>query len=293
LEDLKRTVDSIASQTFTDFELIVIKDDQEQTTLKALKSIHTVVESLVIIDNLKNIGLVKSLNKALKRARGLYIARIDVGDWWQSQKLKDQYHIMIEGDFVLTGTQVKLLDTDLNTLKDQLVPLSDSEIRKYLENGKNPFVHSSVMFKRVQNVLYNENALHTEDFELWCRYYFFGQMSSLNKFYTNYIVDTNSITGSKRYLMFANATIVYINFIKQLYGGRNFAGGGFITSPIRSMNYSEKIFSKYYSMAIYEKLQNHRYKYFIFILLSLAIKPKVLFLMIKRKLTKFYYSSFI
>ncbi len=292
LIDFERTIDSIVSQDFKDFELIVVKDDQEQSTLKALQSIHNVITNTSIIDNIKNIGLVKSLNKALKKAKGVYIARIDVGDWWHPQKLEAQYDAMVEDDLVLTGTQVKLFSTELDILKDQSMPLSDLEIRSCLENGKNPFVHSSVMFKKIHNVFYNENALYTEDFELWCRYYFFGSMSNLSQFYTNYIVDLNSITGNKRYLMFTNATTVYVNFIRYLYRKDKVSLilKGFIASPLKNMSFSERIFSKYYSMAYYEMLKGSRQRYLAFIILSFVCKPKVVYLFFKRKAIKLWYS---
>lgn len=289
LDNLKRTINSISDQTFSDYELIIVKDDAEQATLVAIQEVKNTIKNLTIIDNMGNIGLVRSLNKALKQANGSYIARIDVGDWWHSQKLHDQYHLMHKDGLILTGTQVKLFSVDLSILAKQISPLSDVEIRQRLKDGKNPFVHSSVMFKRIDNVFYNEKALHTEDFELWCRYSFVGKMACLEEYYTNYIVDINSITGSKRYLMFANATIVYINFLKFLHKNIEPGAGDLITTPVVKMNYLDTIFSKLYSASENERLKANYLKYLMMTSLSIIVNPKVLFLMFKRKFNKFYY----
>jgi glycosyltransferase involved in cell wall biosynthesis len=290
LDDLKRTIDSISNQTFLDYELLVVKDDAEQETLVKIQEVKKTIKNLIIIDNIVNIGLVKSLNIALKMANGSYIARIDVGDWWHSQKLYDQYRLMQKDGLILTGTQVKLFSVDLNRLIKQTSPLSDIEIRRSLRDGKNPFVHSSVMFKKIDNIFYNEDALHTEDFELWCRYSFIGRMECLKGHYTNYIVDINSITGSKRYLMFANSTIVYINFLKCLHKNIEPKASDLIAIPVDKMSYLDTIFSKLYSASENERMKSRYLKYLMMVLLSIIINPKVLFLMFKRKLNKLYYA---
>ena len=291
LDHLKKTIESIQAQTFSDYEIIIIKDDDEDSTLEVINKVTMKLKNFILIDNSKNIGLVASLNKGLLMAKGEYIARIDVGDWWHHEKLKIQYRKLIKDNLVLIGTQVNFFSTDLEIIKQHQVPILDSEIRVSLENGKNPFVHSSVLFKKIENVFYNENAVHTEDFELWCRYYFFGKMSNLSFLFTNYIVDMQSITSSKRFLMYVNATDVYINFLKYINKADKQVHNNpyFIDTPKKTMNYFEKYFSYYFSLANYERLNSFKLKFLIYIIFAFLFKPQVLGIFLKRKIAKLYY----
>lgn len=284
---LERTVNSVLEQTFDEFEFILIKDDEESLTLDLLTQIKNSDIRVKIIDNIKNIGLVKSLNKGLKEANAQYIARIDVDDWWEKDKLKLQYEVITKNNFVIVGSQVNLFDDNLKSLIKVNAPVKNNEIKDYLQKGKNPYTHSSVLFQKFDDIFYNEKALHTEDFELWCRYSLLGDMGCLKERLTNYVVNLNSITGNKRYLMFINATKVYENFLKSINSkDYNCIKNGLIEDPIYSMNIIDKLFSKYYSLGIKERLQNKIIKYYLYVFISLVLNPKVFYFFIKRKFLK-------
>lgn len=287
-DGLLRTVDSVLNQTFNNFEFIIIKDDESSETLELLESIKEGDKRIKIIDNVKNIGLVKSLNKGLKEASAEYIARVDVDDWWEKDKLQLQYETISEDEnLVIVGTQVNFVDTNLDRLNDIQAPLTDSEIKNHLLNGKNPFTHSSVLFKKLKDIYYNENAIHTEDFDLWCRYSMLGEMKNLQSRLTNYVVDLDSITGSKRYLMYVNATKVFENYMKSLKSSdKEPIYNGLINNPVVEMNYFDRLFSMYYSLGMKELFKNNRLKYYFYVLVSLLINPKVIYYILKRKILK-------
>jgi len=70
---LREAIDSILSQTFADFEFIIVNDGSTDNSLSLIKGYAD--KRIRVIDNGQNIGLTKSLNKAIKQARGEYIAR--------------------------------------------------------------------------------------------------------------------------------------------------------------------------------------------------------------------------
>jgi len=72
---LKEAVDSILNQTFKDFEFLIIDDGSTDRSLEILESYND--PRIIIVQNKKNIGLTRSLNKGLKLAKGKYIARQD------------------------------------------------------------------------------------------------------------------------------------------------------------------------------------------------------------------------
>lgn len=105
---LKRSVDSILSQTFENFELIIVDDGSTDGTESLVK---TFGDDRVIYLYKENGGHNSARNMALKNARGEYIAFCDSDDCWLPEKLEkhiQKYHSDNEVKVVydLTGTMV-------------------------------------------------------------------------------------------------------------------------------------------------------------------------------------------
>lgn len=85
-------VESILSQTYSDFELIVVDDDSTDGTLEILR--HDSDYRVRILSNGRNLGITKSLNAEISAARGRYIARQDVDDVSLPGRLEKQIEYM-------------------------------------------------------------------------------------------------------------------------------------------------------------------------------------------------------
>ena len=90
------TINSIIKQTYVNYEIIVIYDDQDKSELKYVKKILYNIKrkKIKLIINKKNIGVGLSRNKAIKLAKGNYIAFCDADDKWKVNKLKYQLNFM-------------------------------------------------------------------------------------------------------------------------------------------------------------------------------------------------------
>jgi glycosyltransferase involved in cell wall biosynthesis len=73
---LRESIESILAQTFNDIELIIVDDGCSKQTAEILSSYNQSCGSIMLIRNSENIGLTKSLNKALEKASGDLIARM-------------------------------------------------------------------------------------------------------------------------------------------------------------------------------------------------------------------------
>ena len=279
-----RTMQSIFNQTFQDYEVIIIKDDELASTKELIESYVKIDQRVKFIDNNKNIGLIRSLNKGLQASSSELIARIDVDDWWETEKLEKQYKALKEKNLVLIGTQTNLYDSNLNLLNQFTAPSTAHEVTAWFLNGKNPFTHSSVLYKKFAHMLYNEKALYSEDFEMWCRYTFMGKMENLKEHLTNYIVDINSITGSKRYSMLVNSSKVYFEYCNQLrHTDIKQVTLGLNIHPNTSMNFFQIIFSKLYSKGMVLRFSNKKYLSYFLLFSSLIFSPDVFYYYLKRK----------
>ena len=78
---IEQSIDSVLSQSYAKFELLIINDASTDATEEIVLAIGDV--RIRYIANEKRLGLTTSLNKGVSLARGEYIARIDDDDvWW-------------------------------------------------------------------------------------------------------------------------------------------------------------------------------------------------------------------
>ncbi len=90
----RNTINSILKQTYKNYEIIVIYDDDNKIELDWVKKVLEKVPRFKIIINKKNIGAGLSRNKGIDYAKGKYIAFCDADDLWHKNKLKTQIDYM-------------------------------------------------------------------------------------------------------------------------------------------------------------------------------------------------------
>ena len=85
---IEAAVKSILSQSFKDFELIIINDGSSDDTEQIINSFKD--KRIKYIKNVKNIGLIASLNIGIKFSSSEYVARMDSDDISHPSRLKKQ-----------------------------------------------------------------------------------------------------------------------------------------------------------------------------------------------------------
>jgi glycosyltransferase involved in cell wall biosynthesis len=170
---LKEAVNSILSQTYTNFEFIIINDGSNDNCLDILLEYQKNNNQVLIIDQ-KNIGLTKSLNRGIQLARGKYIARQDADDKSFPERIEKQVQFLeANTDYFLIGTDYKIIDEFSNIIgKPEIpVPIDNHEIKAAI-NKYNPFIHSLVIFRNDNSTtryLYDTSYKYSQDYELWIR----------------------------------------------------------------------------------------------------------------------------
>lgn len=165
-----RAIDSILSQTFRDFELLIIDDsstDKTRDIILAYKDTR-----IRLVKTKKKIGITKSLNKGLKIARGNYIARLDSDDISYPDRLKKQMSFLENNkDYAIVGSRTEVIDEDGDHI-EYWNQEESAELIFYTLSYRNCLTSSSVMFnKKIVDSLggYDESCDRAEDFELWYR----------------------------------------------------------------------------------------------------------------------------
>lgn len=90
---IARTLESLANQTFKDFELVVCIDGSYDKSIDIVKSYSTIFPKLVILQNKINLGLGPTMNKLVANSNGSLIAIAEQDDFYYDYRLKEQVSI--------------------------------------------------------------------------------------------------------------------------------------------------------------------------------------------------------
>lgn len=168
---LEESIESILHQTFQNFEIIAIDDGSQDGSVSLLKSFRDKRLRIFIQENQ---GLASTLNRAIHLAKGEFLARHDQDDIALPARFERQLEFMKQNSKVmLVGTWAQIWKENKKT--DSVHRHSpDSPSLKFELLFDNPFVHSSVMIRKLiteKTGLYSVDPKRQppEDYEYWSR----------------------------------------------------------------------------------------------------------------------------
>lgn len=163
---LDESINSILNQTFLNFEYILINDASTDGSLSIIEKYRDHDKRITLIDNIANLGLTKSLNLGLRKARGKYIARIDADDIALPRRLEIQHDFLEKNPNVfLVGSGAYNVDEN-GTVTTTMKPVTDSEDIKKELLDHNCLYHPTIMFKN-EGFLYREKFIYAQDYDLY------------------------------------------------------------------------------------------------------------------------------
>jgi glycosyltransferase involved in cell wall biosynthesis len=180
-ETLPETLESLACQTLTDFEIIAVDDGSNDSTLHILQD-WAAHDSRLHVLTKKHSGIVDTLNLGLRACQADYVARMDADDRCHPERLALQTAFLKENpDIGLVSCQVagfpkehvregfRLYLEWLNAL------ISDADIRCEIF-VESPLPHPSVTFRKAAVLAAGNYQEHgwPEDYDLWLRMYLQG-----------------------------------------------------------------------------------------------------------------------
>lgn len=167
---LRKAIDSILNQTFTEFEFLIVDDGSTDNSVEIINSYQN--SRINLVKNDKNEGLVYTLNRGLSLAKGEYIARMDCDDISLPERLKKQIDFLdSNSEIAVVGTWIKVINEKEEPQTTWQYPLKPLEIQWNLYFYC-PLAHPSVMFRKriiLSNGSYSPEMTHAEDYELWWR----------------------------------------------------------------------------------------------------------------------------
>ena len=164
---IKKTLNSILNQSYKNYEIIFVYDDEDKEDLQYIKKLIRLFKKKKLIINKKNLGVAKSRNIAMKFCKGKFISFIDSDDCWIKNKLDNQLRFMINKKLQFTFTSFNVVD-----YKNKIIAVRNVyKDPKYKDLIKTNFIGlSTVMFdKKILNVMKFPDLTTQEDFALWLK----------------------------------------------------------------------------------------------------------------------------
>jgi glycosyltransferase involved in cell wall biosynthesis len=164
---LELSIQSVLSQTFRSFELILSDDGSTDNSLHIASSFND--PRIIILSDGKNRGISYRLNEQISLAKGKYFVRMDADDLMFPDRLLKQINILKDNhDIDVVGSYAIVIDDE-----NKIIGLRKSKIPNTIEEcfRSVPFIHPTVMgkiewFKKYR---YSPNLKGVEDADLWVR----------------------------------------------------------------------------------------------------------------------------
>lgn len=208
-EYLPEAIDSILTQSFKDFEFIVVANGS------ACEEIECRI--LEIYPNEKRLKIIKSciaqlahaLNLGIESSRYDYIARMDSDDIAWTNRLERQFSYLKENHLDMVGCDLRLVDKIGNYLSTRIYA-KGKNINRYL-SFKNCFAHNTVLIKKSAVLMargYN-SGFNSEDYDLWLRLRRLGvKWDNMEETLVDYRIHEDS--SQRRLLGYAESTALAV-----------------------------------------------------------------------------------
>lgn len=167
----KRAVESVLSQTFTDFEILVMDDGSTDDTADVIKSIADPRITYQWDTNYG--GPAKPRNRGIAIAKGKWICFLDADDWWVPGKLETCYQVISETTD-LVYHDLFLVDGESESKKNLKSRKLQKPVLIDLLVGGNTIANSSVVVRkslldRIGGINEDKAIIAAEDFDAWLK----------------------------------------------------------------------------------------------------------------------------
>ena len=190
---LQDSIESILGQTFRNFEFLIINDGSTDRSHEIISSYKD--SRIRLLDNRSNLKLIATLNKGLDMARGEYVARMDCDDVSLPQRLDKQVHYMeAHSDIGICGTWVETFGGGQRSYLRHPTNPKDIKASLFFDSF---LAHPTVMMRlsalNSNNLRYDPQDLHAEDYGLWVKSSFCFPLANIPAVLLKYRISSASI----------------------------------------------------------------------------------------------------
>ena len=167
IEYLPEALDSVISQTYTDWKMLIGINGHGDTGGEVAINVKELVKSesriKVIIQSSDINNKPKSLNNLVSFVKTEWVAILDADDIWLPNKLQEQINIILSSNYEVIGTHCEYFGNHGGSPNIPLGTLSRGSTLSF-----NPLINSSVVFK-TKYAQWDESLNIYEDYDLWMK----------------------------------------------------------------------------------------------------------------------------
>lgn len=261
---IKKCLESIVSQDYNSYEIIVIDDGSKDNTAVISENFLQKYDIPYIVHSQKNMGQSTARNTGIKLARGEYIVFVDSDDWVDETFLSKLYKTITNFevdfafcDFGFVGKKTKKLDNETEIFNQEDI------IKKFLDRNVIIIIPAMIFKKEfllINEIELNEKTRFSEDLLfIWNMIFASKKVAHIKEILYNYNLRNNSImTSSDKeriingYFIFSESLNDYANKYKI------------------SKKYVNMIIPRWVLGTMYSSAKIHGYNNFMYIYLRIA-----------------------
>lgn len=288
---LSQTIESVLSQTFSDFELLIVDNCSTDNTSDVVKKYSNSDQRITYFRNESNLGMVGNWNRCLQLATGEYIKILCADDLLEPLCIERSV-IMLEANpnvILVTGARLlineSLLPMGTLAFSHTLQIISGFEvINKCLVYGNLIGEPSAAMFRRNNaGQVFNSHYKQLMDLEMWFRLLEQGDLASLPEVLCKFrLHSAQGTNASVRSLSFADDDFLLL----KEYMKKDYITLSLIQKQIARFNKAYIIWDRrgcYSFKKMVQKMSQHySLILFVFLFVVLKIKGALLRLFVKR-----------
>lgn len=200
---VKETIETVLSQTFQNFEIVVINDGSNDDSVKVVESIQ---DERIRLIHQENQGVSVARNRGIKEAKAKYIAFLDADDLWLPEFLQTIYELIQKfPDAGMYATQYENIDSQGKRKSIKLKDLPSNEYIGILPNyfkslclGDNPTWTSAICIpKKIfieNNIWFPVGEKYGEDIHVWARIAMLFDIAYDTKVCALYVIEAENNT---------------------------------------------------------------------------------------------------
>ena len=200
-EDLAPAIDSVLSQTFSDFEFVIINDGSKDGSLALLRDYEQRDARIRLIDQ-ENTGLTVALRRGVEATRGEFVARMDADDFSMPTRLEKQVALLRSDErLAIISCHLEHFFDD-GTVKFLQTFEPNPRLSQLLTHFYNPIGgHGQVLYRRSAYEAaggYDPDYNLAEDYDLWSRILQHGELGIVPETLYRYRTGHESVTSRNK-----------------------------------------------------------------------------------------------
>lgn len=196
-EYIEESIKSVINQSYENWELIIVDDCSTDNTDDVIKRFLGDTR-IKYLKNEKNCGAALTRNKAIREARGEWIAFLDSDDLWKPQKIEKQIDFMNRNGYVFSYHNFEKVDEATNPL-NVLVTGPKIVTRRKMYNYGYPGCLTFMYNAKVMGLIQIEDIKKNNDYAILLKLCKKADCYLLDENLADYRIRTKSISHDKLY----------------------------------------------------------------------------------------------